>query len=166
MSTKRSKVVFDEWDTYVVQSEGRPLFISFDVDAARRDLTDTLQHCARVLIPIAAPNKNGGPVKPESDRIYAMEDALREELSRHGVECRLVARLTCAGTRELVFQVEDYGPFRPVVGLWMQSQPDYDIDVSEHDGWGFFDAVVRPSPETWLYLGDRSVVDNLVKYGS
>lgn len=166
MAKNPSRIVFDEWDTYVAQSDGKPLFITFDVEAARTDLTDTLTHCARVIIPIHKPNRNGGPVEPESDRLYVMEDDLCASLLDHRVRCRLVARLTCDGIRELVFQVDDWDTFRPPVGLWMQDNPDYAIDVSEHEGWSFFDDCIRPTPEIWLYLADQQVVQNLIKSGS
>jgi len=47
MPKKQSQVVFDDWDSYVAQSDDKPLFVSFDVEAARQDITDTLAHCAR-----------------------------------------------------------------------------------------------------------------------
>jgi regulator of RNase E activity RraB len=163
---KTTRVVFDEWESYVSESDGKLLFISFDVQAAREDLTATLTKCARVIIPVARPNANGGPVPPESERLYAMEDDLCAALSQNGVKCRLVGRLTCDGIRELVFQLDDWDPFRPIVGLWMQDNEDYEIDVSEHDGWTFFDDCLRPTAEVWLYLADQSVVRNLIEAGS
>jgi regulator of RNase E activity RraB len=166
MGKKRTQVVFDQWDTYLSQADDKTLFISFDVEAAQQDLTDTLTHCARVLIPIHHPNENGGPVEPESERLYELEDALCAKLVEHGVACRLVGRLTCDGTRELVFQLDDWESFRPPVGLWMSEQEDYEIDVSEHEGWSFFDDCIRPSAEVWLYLADQSVVRTLLEAGS
>jgi regulator of RNase E activity RraB len=82
------------------------------------------------------------------------------------VRCRLVGRLTCNGVREIVFQLDDWDSFRPVVGRWMGDNDRYEIDVSEHEGWEFFNDVIRPSSETWLYLADRSVVQNLLEAGS
>src|SRR5262249_26123526 len=107
---KATRVVFDDWDTYVSESDGKALFISFDVEAAREDLTATLTNCARVIIPVARPNANGGPVPPESERLYAMEDDLCAALAQNRVKCRLVGRLTCDGIRELVFQLDDWEP--------------------------------------------------------
>lgn len=166
MAKKKSPVVFDSWDTYVSSADDKPLFISFDVDAAREDMTGTLTHCARVLIPIKQPNQNGGPTSPESERLYELEDALCKTLATSGVACRLVGRLTCDGLRELVFQLDDWDEFRPPVGAWMAEHEDYEIDVSEHEGWQFFDDCIRPTPEVWIYLADQSVVQNLINAGS
>jgi regulator of RNase E activity RraB len=166
MPKKKTRVVYDKWDTYVSATDDGPLFVSFDVEAARDDLTDTLAHCARVIVPVKAPNDAGGPVPPESDLLYQMEDGLCGALAKKGIACRLVARLTCAGFRELAFQLDDWESFRPIVGLWMMENEGYEIDVSEHEGWDFFNDVVRPSPETWLYLADRDVVQNLIEAGS
>jgi regulator of RNase E activity RraB len=163
---KKTQVVHDEWDTYISQSDEGPIFISFDVQAANEDLTGTLTNCARVIVPIRRPNENGGPVQPESDRLYAMEDDLCAALADNGVRCRLVGRLTCAGIREIVFQLDDWDSFRPVVGRWMAGNDRYEIDVSEHEGWKFFDDVIRPTSETWLYIADRGVVRHLLEAGS
>jgi regulator of RNase E activity RraB len=166
MAKKKTQVVYDEWDTYTSSTDDSTIFISFDVEAARDDLTGSLKHCARVIIPIKKPNDNGGPVPPESDVIYQMEDDLCGSLVSNGIRCRLVGRLTCNGVRELVFQLDDWQSFRPPVGQWMQENAEYEIDVSEHEGWDFFNDVIRPSDETWLYLADRSVVQNLLDAGS
>jgi len=166
MPTKPVQVVFDSWDTYSAESADGPIFVSFDVEAAERALSDTLPHCARVIIPIHEPNDNGGPVSPESETLYEMEDELTAALVDHGVECRLVGRLTCAGVRELVFQLDDWEAFRPPVGMWMGGHPEYEIDVSEHEGWDFFNDCVRPTQETMLYMADRRVIRGLVEAGS
>src|SRR5262249_3825807 len=166
MKKPKSQIIFDSWDTYVSESDGKPLFISFDVDAAENDLTETLAQCARVIIPIKNPNQNGGPGRPESDRLYELEDHLCAKLGEHAVVCRLVGRLTCDGIRELVFQLDDWDEFRPPVGAWMGENDDYEIDVSEHEGWGFFNDCIRPTPEIWMWLADQSVVQNLIRAGS
>jgi len=166
MDTKPCQIVFPAWNTYVSETDDGPLFVSFDEEAALKDLTDTLEHCARVIIPIRQPNRNGGPVKPESELLWNMEDELCSALAQHGVLCRLVGRLTHQGIRELVFQLDDWQSFRAPVGLWMQAHADYAIDVSEHEGWDFFNDCIRPTPERWLHLADESVVDNLIKNGS
>jgi hypothetical protein len=163
---KAVQVVHDEWDTYVVDSDDGPLFVSFDVAAAREDLRSSLCHCARVMIPVKHPNRNGGPTGAESERLWAMEESLCATLTQHAVKCRLVGRLTHQGTREIVFQLDDWESFRPPVGLWMSEMTDYEIDVSEHEGWDFFDDCIRPTADVWLYLADQSVVENLREAGS
>jgi regulator of RNase E activity RraB len=166
MASQAHQVVFDRWDTYISEADGKPVFISFDVDAAEQDLTATLTLCARVIVPIHQPNASGGPVKPESDLLYELEDELCQLLVEHKVACRLVGRLTHDGIRQLVFHLDDWESFRPPVGLWIMDHEDYAIDVSEHEGWTFFDDCVRPTPEVWQFLADRSVVQELVKAGS
>jgi regulator of RNase E activity RraB len=166
MSTKRTQVVFDAWGTYLVNTEEGPWFISFDDEAAREDLTSTLRHCARVIIPIREPNAAGGPDNPEAERLWAMEDALCDALGAGGVVCRLVGRLTHAGQRELVYQLDDPEVFRPVAQAWIDAQHDYPIAMVEHEGWAFFDDCVRPTAEDWLWMADEQVVSNLLEAGS
>src|SRR4051812_49907809 len=107
MAKKPVQVVFDSWDTYAAESPDGPIFVSFDVEAAERDLSDTLTHCARVIIPIHRPNDNGGPVSPGSERLYELEDEPTPALAEHRVESRLGGRVTRAGVREPVFQLND-----------------------------------------------------------
>lgn len=89
-----------------------------------------------------------------------------EALDAASVPCLLLGRLTHSGSRELVFQVADYTPFRPPVGRWIREHDEYETDVSEHDGWNFYFESVWPSETSWLLIMDRRVVDSLVKAGS
>ena len=165
MADSGAVVIQKNWETYSYSSERGPVFASFYAgasDIARNDFP----FCARVIIPIKQLNQNGGPAKEEAESLWRLEDTLTDALARHGAACILLARLTHGGNRELVFQVADWDRFRPPVGLWMQQSPGYDIDVSEHDGWGFFDDCVWPSDEDWMLIHDRRVVDGLIEAGS
>jgi regulator of RNase E activity RraB len=166
MARKSTKVVFDAWNTYVRQTDEGPIFISFDDEAARKDLTNTLTHCARIFIKIHKPGTSGGPDRPENERLWEMEDQLCQLLSSEGIKCRLVGRLTHWGQRVLVFQLDDWDEFRPPVGYWMTQCSDYEIDVDESEGWEIFDDCVRPQKEDWLFIADADVVHNLLKAGS
>jgi hypothetical protein len=167
MSPQPTRVVHDAWDIYVTQTGRGPLFVSFDEEAAREDLTATLRHCARVAVRIHHPNPNGGPVPPESDRLNVLEDALCDVLSTAGVECRLVARLTHQGLREWVFQLESREGFLAAVETWKAHCPDYHpVQLVEHEGWEFFDACIRPDEATWRWMADQRTVESLVKAGS
>lgn len=74
--------------------------------------------------------------------------------------------MTYDGLRELVFQVGDPEEFRPIVGRWMQNHDGYEIDVSEHDGWTFFDEFVRPTEGDRRNMAEHRVIDNLIENGS
>jgi regulator of RNase E activity RraB len=161
-----TQVVHDHWDQFLTYASGKVLFISFDVDATKEELSHQFPCCARIIVPIKAPNHNGGPTGAESERLYAMEDQLCEVLGNANVICRLVGRITHDGTREIVFQAANWDSFRPPVGWWMQQHGDYQIDVSEHDGWEFFNEIIRPGPADWMWMRDRDVVNGLLKAGS
>jgi hypothetical protein len=162
----KTKVIFDEWDTYVRETEDGPIFISFDVQAGREDLTDTLTHCARVSFPIHEPGESGGPQSPENERLWQLEDELCAALSRNGVACRQVGRITYQGQRVLVFQADNLGTFEPVFRKWASGCTDYDVKLSPAEGWDFFDECVRPDAEDWLFMADSSVIRNLMQAGS
>lgn len=160
------RIVSDEWNAYTAERDGLLMFVSFDESVTRGTPPEELRHCARVMIPIHAPTSAGGPESPESERLYEMEDELVAILEDDDVRCRLVARLTYDGLRELVFQLEDWESFRPPVGFWLVEQDEYEIDVSEHEGWDFFDEYVRPRLEDRIAMMDRSVVSSLMEAGS
>src|SRR5438128_12046191 len=131
MDPKPCQIVFPAWNTYVAETDDGPLFVSFDEEAALKDLTDTLEHCARVIIPIRQPNRNGGPVKPESELLWNMEDELCSALAQHGVLCRLVGRLTHLPIRKHVVQLDAWKSYRGPVVFGMQGHANYANDVSE-----------------------------------
>ena len=164
--TANTQIVFDEWNGYPAQRDGASMVISFDVAVTRGERPRNLELCARVMIPIHSPNESGCPVSPESEVLWEMEDELVAMLDQHTTTCRLVARLTYNGLRELVFQLQDWESFRPPVGLWIMKHDDYELDVSEHEGWDFFDSYIQPDIEDHYFMADRSVVDSLVKNGS
>lgn len=161
-----TEIVPDRWDQYLTFASDKPLFISYDVDATEQDLSFQFPYCARVVVPVKKPNQNGGPTDQESERLYGMEDQLCEVLGQANVVCRLVGRLTHDGSREIVFQLASFDAFRPPVGWWMQQNKDYPIEVSEHDGWDFFNEIIRPGPSDILWIQDRNVVSALIEAGS
>jgi len=164
--TAPEPIVFEPWDSYVAQRDDLLLFISFDDGLTEGELPGDLPWCARIIICVREPNENGGPVSPESERLWDMEDELCSLLRDHRVACRLIGRLTYDGYREIVFQLRDWESFRPPVGSWMSRHGDYEMEVSEHEGWDFFDTCLRPTVEDRLFIADRSVVDALVESGS
>jgi hypothetical protein len=94
-----------------------------------------------------------------------MEDHLTQALQAGAVRCVLVGLLTHAATRELVFQLADWEEFRPPARQWMSEYPDYKLEVSEHEGWEFFQQWVWPAAKDWLRISDRQVIDSLVGSG-
>jgi hypothetical protein len=142
------------------------MFVSFDLAAAQEDLSGTLKTCLRVQIPIKKPQENGAPQEKEAERLWQMEDQLNEVLAKAKVICRFVARLTHGGVRELVFQIEDLKSFGNVLSGWQDTIKDYKIEYERHDGWEFFNDVVRPGPEEWIGICDRRVVDSLLESGA
>lgn len=154
-----------DWESYSYSTDNGPVVASFHTGANQID-QGRYPLCARVQITIKEPNAHGGPMQEEAQVLWDMEDRLVEALDARQVPCVLLGRLTHGGTRELVFQVADYAPFRPPVGRWMGQHGDYETDVSEHDGWDFFFDSVWPSENSWLLIADRRVVDRLVDAGS
>lgn len=154
-----------DWESYSYSTDNGPVIVGFHTGSNKVEQSQ-YPVCARVLITIKTPNQNGGPSNEEAQVLWDMEDRLVELLNSESVPCLMLGRLTHNGTRELVFQVADYTPFRPPVGRWMGAHDNYEIDVSEHDGWGFFFESVWPSETSWMLIFDRRVVDNLVEAGS
>src|SRR5262245_47305029 len=165
MADSDAVVIQGNWESYSYNSPDGPAFVSFYAGAG--DIArDAFPFCARVIIPIQRPNANGGPTGDEAETLWRLEDDLTEGLARHRSKSLPVARLTHGGNRELVFQIAVWDTFRPPVVLCMKQKTEYDIDVSEHDGWDFFNECVWPSDDDWMLISDRRVVDGLIKAGS
>lgn len=166
MAPTPTQVVRDAWQTFVREGDGPPLFVSVDDAAGREPPVDHLVHGARVIFPIHDPGASGGAGGAEADALWALENALCGRLSHAGVDCLLVGRLTHDGARELVFQLADWAAFRPVVDRWRSEVADYAVEVKEHEGWDFFDEVVRPSDLDRLFIADMDVIQALQNAGS
>ncbi|MFN7130989.1 MAG: DUF695 domain-containing protein [Myxococcales bacterium] len=157
----------EAWEMYVTATEeGTPCFVSFDLEAAQEDLTSTLKHCARVTIALKNPSPDGLPTPEESERQYGLEDAFCATLKKAKVRCRLVARLTYSGERELVFQTDDRDKFVATLKAWGESLTGEEIGLEEDAGWEYFDDVVRPGPDEWTWIADRRAIEGLMEAGS
>lgn len=165
MKTKR-QIVSEHWEMFVRETPEQLFFISVAMDVVMNPPAD-LPHCARIIIPIAEPGRNGGPQGEESERLWQMEDALCAVLHDCDIpNCVLAGRMTYAGWRELVFLHDDWDAFRPPVGGWMQQHPDYAIDVDESEGPGFCNDYLRPTLADQFFILDNRVIRNLVEQGS
>lgn len=160
-----SNIVHEHWETYSTEVEDRPLFVSFDVDAAQRELSEIFPRCARLMVEIKNPCPGGGPDEHENLQLKGMENRIVELLTQFSVPCRFVARLTHVGNRELVFAVSEWDRFRTPVGRWM-GEYDYQLALDEREDWDYYNDWIRPTPQIWQLIADRRVVDELVGAGS
>ena len=160
-------VVSDNWDLYFTDRHGVPMTISFDEYVSANHPPTNLDLCARIIIPIKQCKPNSSwPLDAESELLYSMEDEIVEQLQNYKVSCLLVARMTYDGLRELVFQVSEHDKFRQIVGPWIHNHSEYEIDVSEHDGWSFFNEFVKPTDRDKRNMAEQRVIDNLIDSGS
>jgi len=160
------EIVSDEWNSYVADRDGVTTFVSFDEKLAADDLPTELQQCTRIIVRILHPNEVGAPVPPENERLWQMEDELVASLQSEEVPCRLIARMTYKGLRELVFQHADRDSFRAVIEAWISSQGDYEAEVSEHQGWAYFEDCIRPRHEDTQLMRDNEQISELIQHGA
>jgi hypothetical protein len=146
----------EDWEIYSYTVPEGTVVVSFYERAGEVDRT-AYPHCARVIIPYR---------REESEEIYALEDELIELLDNASTSCIMLGTLTHAGKRELVFQLSDWQQFRPPVGRWIRKHQDVSLDVSEHEGWEFFDQFVSPDANARLFIADRNTVEALIRNGS
>lgn len=165
-SAKSVQIVFDEWQSFVGTRGDVTMLIAFDDEVTRRPRPKGMGLCARIVIRMQSPDDSGAPVSPERERLWDMEDEVVGMLQEDQVRCRLIARLTYGGWREIVFQVHGWTSFRPPVGAWMMRHKDYKLEVYEHKGWEFFDEYVNPTAEDRLFIADQNVIEVLVQNGS
>lgn len=148
----------DGWDQYSYKGPEGLVVVSYWTGAAGLK-RETLPNCARIIIPCGQDQKS-------ADAAWALEDQLIALLDHHAVDCRMLGTLRLADRRELVFQVGTWETFRPAVGKWFQGNRTVELDVTEHEGWSFFDQHVWPDDDTAQYIADRNTIEELVKNGS
>ena len=167
MSNGSGPVIHEAWEMYVTATEeGTPCFVSFDVDAATEDLSTTLRHSARVTVALKEPTDEGLATQAEHERQMKLLDSLVAALTKAKVKCRLVGRLTHSGTRELVFQTDDKAKFVETLKAWAQPLEGEEVNLEEDEGWEYFDDVVKPGPDEWEWIADRTAVNELLEAGS
>lgn len=167
MNFQPTTVVFEgEWDMYIARTETGPAYVTFDLQVATASTLPDLPHCSRVLVRIHNPGPNGLPPRDEAEELDAINDSLISDLSQAGVLCRMVARITHDGVQESVFMVADLESFDSIVNSWWRRHPEREMRVLTHQGWEFYDKVVRPTPAQWQWIRDRRVVDTLLRRGS
>ncbi len=148
----------DGWDQYSYKGPEGLVVVSYWTGAGQVD-RKSFPHCARIIIPC-------GQDQASADAAWALEDQLIALLDHHDVPCRMLGTLRLPGRRELVFQVGEWDRFRPAVGKWFQGNRAVELDVTEHEGWEFFDTSVWPDDDTAQYIADRNTIEELVKNGS
>lgn len=153
------------WETYMYSTEEGNVFVRFYDRAIELD-KEKYSMTARVIITMKDLLPSGGPTDEHAEELWNLEDTLIDTLKQHDSHCVFVACLTHGESREIIFQVGDVETFRPPVGAWIGSNESFEIDVSEHDGWDFFDSCIWPSPLSWQMIYNRKVIDQLVAASS
>ncbi len=167
MSNGSGPVIHEDWEMYVTATEeGTPCFVSFDVQAATEDLSATLRHNVRVTVALKEPTEEGLASQAEHERQMKLLDGLAAALGKAKVRCRLVGRLTHSGSRELVFQTDDKAKFVETLKAWAQALEGEEVNLEEDEGWEYFDDVVKPGPDEWEWIADRTAVNELLEAGS
>lgn len=162
-------LVGEHWEVYAAPDgdEGRRV-VTFDVDvldAAARGGAGSSSRRVILEIPPEWTTPNGMPAPQASVPMRLAEDALLAALELQKIACRLVARLTWRGVREIAFQVEDAAGFDGVVAKWRTAQR-WPTRVESSEGWRWFDEAVRPTEPIWMQIRNRGVVNELLRAGT
>lgn len=163
---KRSLVTGAEWETYEYpRDDGSRGWVAFDgslLDEAERP---PFPHGRRVLLKA----KTGADGLRQSDadaaELDARADALVDALLAAKVKGLLVGTHRFGGVVEYGFQLDAPEPFERVVAQWGAPWPAA-WSLARHEGWTWFDEVLRPDErdETWML--ERGVMERLREAGS
>lgn len=167
---KPTQIVGDSWAVYSYEyGKGQRAIISFDVACAQEEQHQGYRQSERVIVYIPTNGRileNGLPAREELPKLSQFEDDLLKRLQQQAVDCKFVGKMTYAGMREFVFQVEDVATFHSSVAKMMRDTKDYKIVLRQSEGWHFFDEKIRPTPIYWQQINDQCVIRELIKAGS
>ena len=93
------QIVFDEWNTYMAERDDVMMFVSFDDAVTQDEPPQGLELCARVIVPIKAPNDPTGGTLIRGAHLSQLRQAIDE--------LRIIAGLTRIWT--------SYGPLTGVI---------------------------------------------------
>jgi len=166
---KKVQVIGQSWEVYAyTYNEDQVAIISFDLELAQEETHKGYSQCRRVLF-FFDPSRiyeNGMPVEEDLELHKQIEDDLTGLLTRKGIDCQFVGRMTYGGLREYVFQVEDSRGFDALVPGWLKTVTAFRSEVRQKEGWDFFDEKVCPDRSGWQQIFDRRVVEGLIEAGS
>jgi regulator of RNase E activity RraB len=167
---KAVEITGNSWAVYTyVFGEGQRAIISFDVPLAEEQQHQGYEQCKRVIAFLSASrvSQNGLPGdKQISDQLHKFEDELVKLLEKQAVDCKFVGRMTYAGMREFVFQVENTEAFDKAINKGLQKSKELHVEIKASEGWQFFDEKIKPKPVYWMQIEDMQVIENLLKAGS
>jgi hypothetical protein len=156
---RHSVVSGGEWKTYEYPLEtGGRGFVAFDVGHADEAQHVVGPHGRRVVL--EAKTLPDG-VTPADAHVESLMEALIEAKAR-GV---LVGTHRFDGVVEYVFQVEQPAAFDAVIDAWL-ARSKAPARLERHEGWTYFDDVLRPDARDEAWMEEAAVIARLVEAGS
>jgi regulator of RNase E activity RraB len=156
----------EDWDVYFTSRP--PPLRSILVDLGLRETAPDAARgtLLRTRIPLLVPREDGLSDESETESLYAIEDALFQELGR-GLGARYVGRCTRAGQREFFYYGRGGARF-PVALLSVQMKfPQYQFEAETEDDpdWNIYFEQLYPTEIDLLSIQNRRVTEQLADLG-
>lgn len=150
----------DKWEIY----SGKQTIVGFDLDLMQVPEKEKYPIGRRVVffIPLGM-QVSGMPNTKGLRALEGIENTLLSILFTAEIDCRLAARKTGHGLRELVFQITDSDAFDDIVNTWETTMAFKVIDA---DGWNYLEQSVFPDEESWQQILDRRVIREMIANGA
>jgi hypothetical protein len=163
---KRSLVTGAEWLTYEYpRDDGTRAFVAFDSDLAEEEQHQGMPHGRRVVLDA----RTGADGLRQTDEAAAETNALADSLVEALLDARVGALLVGthrhAGRVEYCFQVEAPAEFDRAVEAW-GAKRRVPWELLHHEGWSFFDEVLRPDERDLAAMEEAVVLERLREAGS
>lgn len=159
-------VMAEDWDVYFTSRP--PPLRSILVDLGLRETAPDAARgtLLRTRIPLLVPREDGLSDESETESLYAIEDALFQELGR-GLGARYVGRCTRAGQREFFYYGRGGERF-PVALVSVQMKfPQYQFEAEAEDDpdWNIYFEQLYPTEIDLLSIQNRRVTEQLADLG-
>jgi uncharacterized protein (TIGR01619 family) len=155
----------NRWNSYFLLVDNEPASIFVNLGIAKSAPLVDFQNMAYLRIKLKNPRTDGLSNEDEYHDLIAVEDGVWEAVERDG-QSVYVGRNTSSGNRDFYFYSRD-SSIENILREAMAKWPAYAFQtgVRPDREWSTYWGFLHPSPEDSQRIGNRDVVDQLLKNG-
>jgi uncharacterized protein (TIGR01619 family) len=156
----------NKWDFYFtkIEDHAASIFVDMGIHDDVPDLNRPVMF--EIDMPFLTPREDGLSMNDEADTLFAIEDALSEQILRVA-KAEMVGRITTNGHRYFVYYGPNLVDLSAALDAVNSGFPGYSLSYRSEDDpeWKMYLEYLYPSPEEMQTILNLGVVDSLQKNG-
>lgn len=155
----------DLWNFYALLVDDQPASIFVDLGIANDAPLTAFPNMAYLRVRMNSPRPDGLSSQEEYNTLIEIEERVEQAIKRSG-QSLYVGRNTSSGNRDFYFYTRD-ASIEYTLREIMENWPDYAFQTGERvdADWSTYWRFLYPSPEDFQRMGNRDVIDQLLKNG-